>query len=743
MRSWKSEKGRIPRKRSKSEFNVEARRDPIRTKLDATKARGIGILMDQHKYGEVDKVIISIGPKFDMELTWDDNPDDDEWYVKENLIEHVPHRYGMKGDTMCITVPAEERDRKFIMDTGSGHDLISMRKVNRLGLESFVSDQITFHTANGPTVSDRSVSIDIGALDRPAIAHVLEDTPPVLSVGKRCMDERYSFIWNAGKNPYLINKDGMRIDLTVKDYIPYILLGDPLCDPYFVKDELLQDQPKTVTIDLGSGDEMVEEHKVTAPRKGRKQRRRRRSQKAVPGEADEDGVDPGDAEIFGDDFYGFGDSGDAEEVVEEGPGDAERRDGEERVEDKEEGLGSGDRRRKRNADDEKDEDDVDVDDEVAGPNLHQRGTLRSEANKIEHILTHRYKNPYCDACVRAKMRHHKTYRGAFRRKLKKFGDLVTFDFVDTREINEPGHRVEKEVLVIRDRFTGMIGAHPSTSKSKDDVIVAFKHFLGKHKCGEAYSDRAPKELKIPWINPYQEEPKPIHWRKGIISSSWRQRLHACYTLVYLLAFGGKRSNACAISSMSNPVPRKSVHGVSFMGKFNGLLIPFGAQVYFKPSKTHELGQSHKFDPKGVPGIFAGYEIRPGFGTGGERRPQYRVWAMEDFALQNLAFDAKTPSDGLARAQVTEQVVLHEPIAFPCKKRYEEVSATSQEDFSWMVLLKLDWTMVKQNRTLMTTMRTTTTKMTNLAMVVVDLRSVKPDLGKERKSSMRLIPHLER
>ena len=66
------------------------------------------------------------------------------------------------------------------MDTGSGHDLISRRKVAKMELEPFISDPITFHTADGPTVSDHSLKVDIGTLDEPAIAHVLDDTPSVL-----------------------------------------------------------------------------------------------------------------------------------------------------------------------------------------------------------------------------------------------------------------------------------------------------------------------------------------------------------------------------------------------------------------------------------------------------------------------------------------------------------------------------------------------------------------------------------
>ena len=34
----------------------------------------------------------------------------------EDCIQHVPGKFGVKGNVMYITVPVEERDKKFIMD---------------------------------------------------------------------------------------------------------------------------------------------------------------------------------------------------------------------------------------------------------------------------------------------------------------------------------------------------------------------------------------------------------------------------------------------------------------------------------------------------------------------------------------------------------------------------------------------------------------------------------------------------
>ena len=39
------------------------------------------------------------------------------------------------------------------------------------------------------------------------------------------MDEGYSFVWYAGKAPYLIDQAGQRHELVVKDYVPYLKDG--------------------------------------------------------------------------------------------------------------------------------------------------------------------------------------------------------------------------------------------------------------------------------------------------------------------------------------------------------------------------------------------------------------------------------------------------------------------------------------------------------------------------------------
>jgi hypothetical protein len=65
---------------------------------------------------------------------------------------------------------------------------------------------------------------------------VLEDSPAVLSIGKRVMRYGYSFVWKAGKRPYLITPSKEKIYLEVDGDIPYLVDKNISC-PVGVHDE--------------------------------------------------------------------------------------------------------------------------------------------------------------------------------------------------------------------------------------------------------------------------------------------------------------------------------------------------------------------------------------------------------------------------------------------------------------------------------------------------------------------------
>ena len=574
------------------------------------------------------------------------------------------------------------------MDSGSGHDLISAKKIDRMDLPTYDDTVVNFHTANGVTSSTKRSDIKFEAFDEPAQAHILEDTPSVMSMGKRCIDLGYSFIWPSGKTPYMIDSNGDIIEMTVRDYIPYVNIdqkkkkGAPSKISKILN--IIGDECSTsegenmMVIDGESGDELedltdiVRRSDSKSSRKAKVKKVRRRKDKTLPEVAvgsdpdyveemachDDDEPDDrgGEYAEFDDDEYEPSIGPD----IEEGEHDVE-------IEEIPEGEARED-----------DDDVIDVDEEDGGVRLSKRGTLKNEARSKLHLLTHRYKNPYCESCVRAKMKHRKTFRGAFQRKLTKFGDLITFDYVDNRRIAEQDYGDDKTIFVIRDRYTGMLQSYPSARKDTDAVIRAVKQFMGRRKIREAYSDDAPqfdkamKALKIPMDTSLAGKTKHNSLAErtnqfvlvatttclleaGIPPCFWMYAIRCVSHLLNIEPNDDEVSSWCKL------------HGEEFKGK----MIPFGALVYFKPSDARAREQQHKFDPMGIPGVFAGYSLGPGL----HWSRKYRVWALCDWTKQNLAYDAEKPIAKLRTPHYTEKVELKEPLEFPCKAEYERINVT--------------------------------------------------------------------
>ena len=106
--------------------------------------------------------------------------------------------------------------------------------------------------------------------------------------------------------------------------------------------------------------------------------------------------------------------------------------------------------------DDDDEKEMEVEGEGAPTKKAKIGTLKAAANTLAHVSTHRYRNPCCESCMRAKMKHFRTRCGAFQRELKAWGDLITFDFLDMCRAADAGLGIDdgaREVLVVRDVAT--------------------------------------------------------------------------------------------------------------------------------------------------------------------------------------------------------------------------------------------------------------------------------------------------
>ena len=480
----------------------------------------------------------------------------------------------------------------------------------------------------------------------------------------------------------MLDADGHIIEMTVKDYIPYVSIDQKKKRGQSSRIEkilnIISDECSTsegenmMVIDGESGDELedltnnVGRSEGKSHNRAKKKKKKSKDKKATKMPEVAVGSDAGDAEemsCYADDYDEFDEDSGYEPRI--GP-DVEDVEHDIEVEEIPDGGAREDA-----------DDVIDVDEEDGSVRLSKRGTLKNEARTKVHLLTHRYKNPYCESCVRAKMKHRKTFRGAFQRKLTKFGDLVTFDYVDNRRIAEQDYGDDKTIFVIRDRYTGMIQSYPSARKDTDAVIRAVKQFMGRRKIREAYSDDAPQfdkamqALKIPMDTSLAGKTKHNSLAErtnqfvlvattslleaGIPPCFWMYAIRCVSHLLNIEPNDEEVSSWCKL------------HGEEFKGK----MIPFGALVYFKPSGSREREQQHKFDPMGIPGVFAGYSLGPGL----HWSRKYRVWALCDWTKQSLAYDAEKPIAKLRTPHYTERVELKEPLEFPCKTECEKINVT--------------------------------------------------------------------
>ena len=73
-------------------------------------------------------------------------------------------------------------------------------------------------TANGEVQTHEEATVYVKELD------ILENTPAVLSLGKLCDENGYSYEWINGQKPHLI-KNGIRIPCNTENFVPIVVPG--------------------------------------------------------------------------------------------------------------------------------------------------------------------------------------------------------------------------------------------------------------------------------------------------------------------------------------------------------------------------------------------------------------------------------------------------------------------------------------------------------------------------------------
>ena len=131
------------------------------------------------------------------------------------------------SENRCLpasTLKPEERE--FVVDSGASMHMISKKDLNDAEMDTLTkscSPTIVI-TANGEVQTHEEATVYVKELDIFLTMKVLENTPAVLSLGKLCDENGYSYEWINGQKPHLI-KNGIRIQCNTENFVPIVVPG--------------------------------------------------------------------------------------------------------------------------------------------------------------------------------------------------------------------------------------------------------------------------------------------------------------------------------------------------------------------------------------------------------------------------------------------------------------------------------------------------------------------------------------
>ena len=143
------------------------------------------------------------------------------------LKEHERATFFSPSENRCLpasTLKPEERE--FVVDSGASMHMISKKDLSDAEMDTLTkscSPTIVI-TANGEVQTHEEANVYVKELDIFLTMKVLDNTPAVLSLGKLCDENGYSYEWINGQKPHLI-KDGIRIICNTENFVPIVVPG--------------------------------------------------------------------------------------------------------------------------------------------------------------------------------------------------------------------------------------------------------------------------------------------------------------------------------------------------------------------------------------------------------------------------------------------------------------------------------------------------------------------------------------
>ena len=143
------------------------------------------------------------------------------------LEEHERATFFSPSENRCLpasTLKPEERE--FVVDSGASMHMISKKDLSDTEMDTLTkscSPTIVI-TANGEVQTHEDAIVYVKELDIFLTMKVLDNTPAVLSLGKLCDENGYSYEWINGQKPHLVGGGG-RIICNTENFVPIVVPG--------------------------------------------------------------------------------------------------------------------------------------------------------------------------------------------------------------------------------------------------------------------------------------------------------------------------------------------------------------------------------------------------------------------------------------------------------------------------------------------------------------------------------------
>ena len=144
-----------------------------------------------------------------------------------NLKEQERATFFSPSENRCLpasTLKLEERE--FVVDSGASMHMISKKDLSEAEMDTLTKScsPTIVMTANGEVQTHEEAIVYVKELDIFWTMKVLDNTPAVLSLGKLCDENGYSYEWINGQKPHLI-KNGIRIICNTENFVPIVVPG--------------------------------------------------------------------------------------------------------------------------------------------------------------------------------------------------------------------------------------------------------------------------------------------------------------------------------------------------------------------------------------------------------------------------------------------------------------------------------------------------------------------------------------